>query len=124
MTIHPDDAVRGLAPINPVVPTMPPLPRAGTKVEVRHRRGVWEVTRDGEFHGHYGARLPAFVEAERVARAAVAGGDSAVIRLHEERPATPPSGQSKPARLPNGELVMVRNVRTITFRAATAQSRR
>jgi len=113
MTTYPDDAVHGLAPIDPAGRTMPPVPRAVTKVEVRRRRGVWEVTRDGEFHGHYDAWLPAFESAERVARAAVAGGDSAVVRLHEERPAAP-------ARQSNGESVIVRNVRTITFRAAAA----
>jgi len=124
MTIDSDEALHGLVPSNPTGPPVPPLPRAATKVEMRCRRGIWEVTRDGEFHGHYGTRLPAFEEAERVARAAVAGGDWAIIRLHDERPAAPPAGQSKPVRLANGEPAMVRNVRTITFRAAAPQIRR
>ena len=28
-------------------------PPAATLFEVAHRRGIWEVTKDGRFYGHY-----------------------------------------------------------------------
>jgi hypothetical protein len=40
---------------------------APTLFEVAHRRGIWEVTKDGRFYGHYHSQQPAFdaVEAAR-----------------------------------------------------------
>jgi hypothetical protein len=35
----------------------PPTP---TLFEVAHRRGIWEVTKDGRFYGHYHSQQPAF----------------------------------------------------------------
>jgi hypothetical protein len=59
---------------------------APTLFEVAHRRGIWEVTKDGRFHGHYRAQQPAFDAVEAAAHAAVASGGSADILLRGERP--------------------------------------
>jgi hypothetical protein len=42
-------------------------PPAPTLFEVAHRGGIWEVTKDGRFYGHYHSQQPAFdaVEAAR-----------------------------------------------------------
>jgi hypothetical protein len=48
-----------------------------TLFEVAHRRGIWEVTKDGRFYGHYHSQQSAF-DAVQGQRAAVAGcGDEA-----------------------------------------------
>jgi hypothetical protein len=70
---------------------------APTLLEVAHRRGIWEVTKDGRFYGHYHSQQPAFDAVEAAAHAAVASGGSADILLRGERPwqtASRPSGAS------------------------------
>jgi guanyl-specific ribonuclease Sa len=59
-------------------------PPASTLFEVAHRGGIWEVTKDGRFYGHYHSQQPAF-DAEAAAHAAVASGGSADILLRGER---------------------------------------
>jgi len=48
--------------------------------------GIWQVTRDGEFYGHYTTDQPAFAAAESAARAIVANGGAADIRWTDRRP--------------------------------------
>ncbi|HEY2750324.1 hypothetical protein [Phenylobacterium sp.] len=72
-------------------------PPASTLFEVAHRRGIWEVTKDGRFYGHYHSQQPAFDTVEAAAHAVVASGGSADILLRGERPrqtASRPSGVS------------------------------
>jgi len=86
-------------------------PPASTLFEVAHRGGIWEVTKDGRFCGHYHSQQPAFDAVEVAAHAAVASGGSADILLRGERPwqtASRPSGAPGvvPAdrkRVPNSE---------------------
>jgi hypothetical protein len=72
-------------------------PPAPTLFEVAHRRGIWEVTKDGRFYGHNHSQQPPFDAVEAAAHAAVASGGSADILLRGERPwqtASRPSGAS------------------------------
>jgi hypothetical protein len=50
------------------------------------RAGIWELTKDGVFYGHYHEPQPAFDAANAAARAIVANGGSADILLRGERP--------------------------------------
>jgi hypothetical protein len=64
---------------------------ASTLFEVAHRRGLWEVTRDGRFYGHYFSRQSSFDAIESAAHAAMASGGSADIVLRGQRlPLAPP----------------------------------
>jgi hypothetical protein len=47
---------------------------APTLFEVARRGGIWEVTKDGRFYGHYHSQQPAFDAVEAAAHAAVASG--------------------------------------------------
>jgi hypothetical protein len=84
---------------------------APTLFEVARRGGIWEVTKDGRFYGHYHSQQPAFDAVEAAAHAAVARRGSADILLRGERPwqtACRPSGASGvvPAdreKVPNSE---------------------
>jgi hypothetical protein len=62
-----------------------PQPPAATLFEIAHRGGIWEVTKDGRFYGHYLSQQPAFDAVEAAAHAAVASGGSADILLRGER---------------------------------------
>ena len=53
---------------------------------VELRSGIWQVTRDGHFYGHYMAGQPAFDAAEAAARAIVANGGAADIQWNKARP--------------------------------------
>ena len=57
-----------------------------TLFEIAHRGGIWEVTKDGRFYGHYLSQQPAFDAVEAAAHEAVASGGSADILLRGERP--------------------------------------
>jgi hypothetical protein len=59
---------------------------AATLFEVAHLRGMWEVTKDGRFYGHYRTQQPAFDAVEAAAHAVVASGGAADILLRGERP--------------------------------------
>jgi len=48
-----------------------------TLFQVRHRAGIWEVTKDGEFLGHYHQQQPAWDAVAAAASAVVADGGSA-----------------------------------------------
>jgi hypothetical protein len=54
--------------------------RALTLFGVKLRGGIWQVTRDGHFYGHYMTGQPAFEAAEAAARTVVASGGAADIR--------------------------------------------
>jgi hypothetical protein len=40
-------------------------PPASTLFEVAHRGGIWEVTKDGRFYGHYHSQQPASTPSRR-----------------------------------------------------------
>src|SRR5689334_9674758 len=56
------------------------------RLQVRGGAGIWEVTRDDRFYGHYLGYEAAFAAAEAEATIIVAGGGSADIRFREGRP--------------------------------------
>lgn len=69
--------------------------RAGvTRLEVRRSTGLWQVIRDGQFHGHYDADQSAFDAAEAVALDVVANGGAADLWWNDPRPQ---SEESDPA---------------------------
>jgi hypothetical protein len=76
MTIDLERTAFGPANIDPV---SGPQARAVTLFGVKLRGGVWQVTRDGRFYGHYMTDQPAFDAAEAAARAVVASGGSADV---------------------------------------------
>ena len=53
---------------------------------VRLRGGIWQVTQDGRFYGHYMSDQPAFDAAQAAALAIVARGGAADVRWTERRP--------------------------------------
>ncbi len=56
-----------------------------TLFRVNVRGGIWQVTKDGRFYGHYMAGQPAFDAAEAAARAIVARGGTADILWNDRR---------------------------------------
>lgn len=54
-------------------------------LEVRHRAGIWEVTRDARFYGHYLEGRPALAAAQQAAVAAVESGGAADVVWLEAR---------------------------------------
>ncbi|WIM12951.1 MAG: hypothetical protein OJF58_003915 [Enhydrobacter sp.] len=72
-----------------------------TLLLLARRAGVWEVTKDGVFYGHYYEQQPAFDAMNAAARTIVANGGSADILLRGERPRRQSSivpGPSDPVR--------------------------
>jgi hypothetical protein len=63
-----------------------PEGQAATLLEVSRRAGIWEVTKDGRFYGHYTSDQPAFDAAEAAAFAIVAGGGTADVLWNDGRP--------------------------------------
>jgi len=74
--------------------------------------GVWQVTRDGRFYGHYMTGQPAFDAAEAAARAVVASGGAADVLWHDRRPGIDPSDRAK-----GPTVALVGAMRTMEFRA-------
>ena len=60
--------------------------RAIARLEVKRRGGIWEVTRDGRFYGHYQEAKPAFDAAEAAALAIVSNGGAADLFWNDTRP--------------------------------------
>ena len=87
--------------------------RAVTRLEVRRRVGVWEVTRDGRFYGHYHEDQPAFEAAEAAALAVVADGGSADLLWN----ATRPQSLSAPA----ADVALSSVVRIMEFRPGSTR---
>jgi hypothetical protein len=56
-----------------------------TLLQLALRAGIWEVTRDGDFYGHFHQRQQAFDAMEAAAHAIVAGGGCVDILLRGER---------------------------------------
>lgn len=84
-----------------------------TRLEVRRSTGLWQVTRNGQFHGHYDADLSAFDAAEAVALDVVANGGAADLWWNDR----PQSEESDPAM-----GVAARGVsRTIEFRSGSTR---
>jgi hypothetical protein len=74
------------ADVDPV-PYMVEQPKiVPTLLQLERRAGIWELTKDGVFYGHYHEPQPAFDAANAAARAIVANGGSADILLRGERP--------------------------------------
>ena len=85
-----------------------------TRLEVRRSTGLWQVTRNGQFHGHYDADQSAFDAAEAVALDVVANGGAADLWWNDPRPQ---SEKSDPAT-----GVAARGVsRTIEFRSGSTR---
>jgi hypothetical protein len=85
-----------------------------TRLEVRCSTGLWQVTRDGKFHGHYDADQSAFDAAEAVALDVVANGGAADLWWNDLRP------QSEESDPTTG--VASRGVsRTIEFRSGSTR---
>ena len=61
-------------------------PVARTLLRVTYSRGIWEVTKDGHFFGHYHSRQPALHAAQAAAHAAAARGGYADISFGDDRP--------------------------------------
>jgi hypothetical protein len=59
-----------------------------TLFQLNQRAGIWEITKDGNFYGHYHSQQPAFDAVEAAAHAIVAGGGCADILLRG-RPSRP-----------------------------------
>jgi hypothetical protein len=87
--------------------------RAITLIEVSLRAGIWAVTTDGRFHGHYIRDQAAFDAAEAVAFAVVAGGGAADILWTDAR--AEPGGDSDQTA-----AARIGVVRTMEFRAGSA----
>ena len=74
------------ADVDPV-PYMVEQPKiVPTLLQLERRAGIWELTKDGVFYGHYYEPQPAFDAANAAARAIVANGGSADILLRGEKP--------------------------------------
>lgn len=85
-----------------------------TRLEVRRSTGLWQVTRDGQFHGHYDADQSAFDAAEAAALDVVANGGAADLWWNDPRSQ---SEESDPAT-----SVASRGVsRTIEFRSGSTR---
>ncbi|HKV16835.1 MAG TPA: hypothetical protein VJQ81_17445 [Reyranella sp.] len=72
---------------------------AVTVLEVKHRDDIWEIIRDGQFHGHYDDDQPAFDAAEAIAVAVVASGGSADLVWTDGRPKSGVSDRAKILRI-------------------------
>ena len=113
MTIDLDRTAFGPANIDPASASQT---QAVTLFGVTLGGGVWQVTRDGCFYGHYLTGQPAFDAAEAAARAVVAGGGAADVLWHDRRPQ---AGASDPA---NGLAVApVGALRTLEFRVGSTR---
>ncbi len=78
--------------------------------------GVWQVTRDRRFYGHYMTGQPAFDAAEAAARAVVASGGAADVRWHDRRLQTAASDQAKGLA-----IAPVGAMRTMEFRTGSTR---
>ena len=62
-----------------------PQGRPATLFRVILRGGIWQVTKDGRFYGHYMADQPAFDAAQAAALGVVASGGAADILWNDRR---------------------------------------
>ena len=95
---------------------IPPEVKPVTLLEVSHRAGIWAVTKDGKFYGHYIGDQSAFDAAEAAAFAVVASGGTADVLWNEVRGKPGASDQAKTSDVaPSGV------VRTMEFRPGSAR---
>jgi len=93
-----------------------PQARPATLFRVALRGGIWQVTKDGRFYGHYMAGQPAFDAAEAAARAIVASGGTADVLWNDRRP------QAGTADRTNGlNVAPIGVTRTMQFRAGSTR---
>ena len=109
MTLDPNGPALGPHAVDATAPSIP------RRLQVRGRAGVWEVTRDDRFYGHYMGHAAAFAAAEAAAFAIVATGGSADIRFREwqSRPGVPQAASGS-GRAP------IDRIRTMEFRPGSA----
>jgi hypothetical protein len=115
MTIDPEGPVFGPANIDSRAVGESPV-RPATLFRVLLRGGVWQVTKDGRFYGHYMAGQPAFDAAEAAARAIVSSGGTANVLWNDRRPQ---AGASDRTGGPNVAPIGV--TRTMQFRAGSTR---
>ncbi|WIM09295.1 hypothetical protein [Enhydrobacter sp.] len=75
--------------VDPTPPALGPANierRPVTRLEVRRRESIWEITSDGRLCGHYDDDQPAFDAAEAMALALVADGGAADLLWTDARP--------------------------------------
>ncbi len=90
--------------------------RLATRFRVLLHGGIWQVTKDGRFYGHYRAAQPAFDAARAAALGVVASGGSADVVWNDRRPDGATTDRAKGlAVTPFG------TVRTMQFRAGTTR---
>jgi NAD(P)-dependent dehydrogenase (short-subunit alcohol dehydrogenase family) len=88
--------------------------RAVTLLEVGHRSGIWAITKDGQFYGHFIGGQPAFDAAEAAAFAIVASGGAADVVWDDSHSQSGASdGRSGVAQM--------KLPRTMKFRAGSAR---
>lgn len=73
------------SPLDPM-PQMEPRKIVPTLLQLSPRAGIWELTKDGVFYGHYYQQQSAFEAAHTAARAIFANGGCADILLLGEEP--------------------------------------
>ena len=83
-----------------------------TLFRVMLRRGIWQVTKDGRFYGHYMANQPAFDAAQAAAQGVVERGGAADILWNDRRD---PAGAD---RVKLG-VAPIGTLRTMQFRAGS-----
>jgi hypothetical protein len=87
-----------------------------TLLEVSYRSGIWAVTKDGRFYGHYIGDQSAFDAAEAAAFAVVASGGAADVLWNEARGQPGASDRAKGSDVaPSGVA------RTMEFRPGSAR---
>ena len=120
MTIDPNRPAFGPANIEAAPLSVPSEgdrmegPRAVRRIQVRGRAGIWEVTRDDRFYGHYMGFEVAFDAAEAAALAIVMSGGEADIGFKEGRS----PGRPEPAR--GSTPGPIAAMRTMEFRKGMA----
>lgn len=87
-----------------------------TLLEVGHRSGIWAVTRDGQFYGHYIGVQSAFDAAEAAAFAVVASGGAADVVWDDARPQSAASEQTR-----GSGVTPIKVLRTMKFRTGSAR---
>lgn len=90
--------------------------RPVTLLKVSYRSGIWAVTKDGQFFGHYIGDQSAFDAAEAAAFAVVAGGGAADVVWNEVRGQPGASDQAGGSEAPSSGVV-----RTMEFRAGSVR---
>jgi hypothetical protein len=92
------------------------LGRPVTRLEVSLRSGIWAVTKDGQFYGHYFGDQSAFDAAKAAAFAVVASGGAADVSWKEPRGHPGASDQAKGSDVATSGVV-----RTMEFRPGSAR---